>query len=171
MFEIFIDIGHYVRDIGAYEELVSKLNLLKVNKNLHIFKKLYSLHILTTRKAWNILYLFICHLIYNQEDELKQIAASIESMNQNKAPTKHISNYAILEHLGSGAFGSVYKVNFPFHINLPFWGEASWRGSNTSFGHYPPFNFSRGMQVWKGLYGSGHVGSICCGFACTLLHL
>ncbi|KFZ56004.1 Serine/threonine-protein kinase Nek10, partial [Podiceps cristatus] len=73
LFENFIDIGHYVRDISAYEELVSKLNLLK-------------------------------------EDELKRIAESIESMNQNKAPTKHIGNYAILEHLGSGAFGSVYKV-------------------------------------------------------------
>ncbi|KFP52994.1 Serine/threonine-protein kinase Nek10, partial [Cathartes aura] len=73
LFEIFIDIGHYVRDISAYEELVSKLNLLK-------------------------------------EDELKQVAESIESMNQNKAPTKYIGNYAILEHLGSGAFGSVYKV-------------------------------------------------------------
>ncbi|CAM9214436.1 unnamed protein product [Bubo scandiacus] len=73
LFEIFIDIGHYVRDISAYEELVSKLNLLK-------------------------------------EDELKQIAENIESMNQNKAPTKHIGNYAILEHLGSGAFGNVYKV-------------------------------------------------------------
>ncbi|KAM9023042.1 LOW QUALITY PROTEIN: serine/threonine-protein kinase Nek10 [Ara ararauna] len=73
LFEIFIDIGHYVRDISAYEELVSKLNLLK-------------------------------------EDEFRKIAESIESMNQNKAPTKHIGNYAILEHLGRGAFGSVYKV-------------------------------------------------------------
>ncbi|OXB77746.1 UNVERIFIED_CONTAM: hypothetical protein H355_013134 [Colinus virginianus] len=45
-----------------------------------------------------------------QEDELKQIAESIESVNQNKEPTSHIGNYAILEHLGSGAFGSVYKV-------------------------------------------------------------
>nr|XP_009686221.1 PREDICTED: serine/threonine-protein kinase Nek10 isoform X2 [Struthio camelus australis] len=73
LFEVFIDIGHYVRDISAYEELVSKLNLLK-------------------------------------DDELKQIAESIENINQNKAPTKHIGSYAILEHLGSGAFGSVYKV-------------------------------------------------------------
>ncbi|NXD09979.1 NEK10 kinase, partial [Nothocercus nigrocapillus] len=73
LFEIFIDIGHYVRDIRAYEELVSKLNLLK-------------------------------------GDELKQIAQSIENINQNKAPTKHVGNYAVLEHLGSGAFGNVYKV-------------------------------------------------------------
>uniref|UniRef100_A0A8C0G1K3 Serine/threonine-protein kinase Nek10 n=1 Tax=Chelonoidis abingdonii TaxID=106734 RepID=A0A8C0G1K3_CHEAB len=70
---IFIDIGHYVRNISAYEELVSKLNSLL-------------------------------------EDELKQIAESIESINQNKAPSKYIGNYAILDHLGSGAFGSVYKV-------------------------------------------------------------
>lgn len=122
LFETFIDIGHYVRDISAYEELVSKLNLLKVSKNVHSVKKLYSLHILHTRKAWNTLDLFICDSIYNQEDELKQIAESIKSMNQNKAPTKHIGNYAILEHLGSGAFGSVYKVNFPFGINLKIWG-------------------------------------------------
>ncbi|XP_074840528.1 serine/threonine-protein kinase Nek10 isoform X2 [Carettochelys insculpta] len=73
LFEIFIDIGHYVRNINAYEELVFKLNSLL-------------------------------------EDELKQIAESIESVNQNKAPSKYIGNYAILDHLGSGAFGSVYKV-------------------------------------------------------------
>ncbi|XP_067417724.1 serine/threonine-protein kinase Nek10 isoform X4 [Emydura macquarii macquarii] len=76
LFEIFIDIGHYVRNISAYEELVSKLNSLL-------------------------------------EDELKQIAESIESINQNKAPTKYIGNYAILDHLGSGAFGSVYKLYHP----------------------------------------------------------
>ncbi|XP_065255134.1 serine/threonine-protein kinase Nek10 isoform X2 [Emys orbicularis] len=76
LFEIFIDIGHYVRNISAYEELVSKLNSLL-------------------------------------EDELKQIAENIESINQNKAPSKYIGNYAILDHLGSGAFGSVYKLYHP----------------------------------------------------------
>ncbi|XP_029442934.1 serine/threonine-protein kinase Nek10 [Rhinatrema bivittatum] len=73
LFEIFIDIGHYVRDINAYEELVAKFNSLL-------------------------------------QDEIKQISENIESINQNKAPTKYIGNYAILDHLGSGAFGSVFKV-------------------------------------------------------------
>ncbi|XP_048379325.1 serine/threonine-protein kinase Nek10 isoform X2 [Stegostoma tigrinum] len=73
MFEMFIDVGHYARDIHAYENLVIKLNSL------------------TT-------------------DELKQITENIEGVNQNKAPTKFIGNYAILDYLGSGAFGNVCKV-------------------------------------------------------------
>ncbi|KAJ7322495.1 hypothetical protein JRQ81_018782 [Phrynocephalus forsythii] len=73
LFESFIDIGHYVREICAYEDLVFKLNSLL-------------------------------------EDQVKQIAENIENINQNKAPSKYIGNYAILDHLGSGGFGSVYKV-------------------------------------------------------------
>lgn len=49
---------------------------------------------------------------------MRQIAESIERMNQHKAPTKHVGNYAILEHLGSGAFGGVYEVNFSFAVIL-----------------------------------------------------
>ncbi|XP_063778325.1 serine/threonine-protein kinase Nek10 isoform X3 [Pseudophryne corroboree] len=73
LFEMFIDIGHYIRDISAYEDLASKLNSLP-------------------------------------EDTLKQVTDGIEGINQNKTPTKFIGNYAILDYLGSGAFGSVYKV-------------------------------------------------------------
>uniref|UniRef100_UPI00398F423F serine/threonine-protein kinase Nek10 isoform X3 n=1 Tax=Pristiophorus japonicus TaxID=55135 RepID=UPI00398F423F len=73
MFEMFIDVGHYARDIHAYVNLVTKLNSLPT-------------------------------------DELKQITENIEGVNQNKAPTKFIGNYAILDYLGSGAFGNVFKV-------------------------------------------------------------
>ncbi|XP_062925562.1 serine/threonine-protein kinase Nek10 [Mobula hypostoma] len=73
VFEMFIDVGHYARDIGAYESLVNKMNSLPAN-------------------------------------ELKQITENIEGINQNKAPTKFIGNYAILDYLGSGAFGNVFKV-------------------------------------------------------------
>ncbi|XP_016054347.1 PREDICTED: serine/threonine-protein kinase Nek10 [Miniopterus natalensis] len=88
LFEVFIDVGHYVRDISAYEELVSRLNVLV-------------------------------------EDELKQIAESIESINQNKAPSKYIGNYAILDLLGSGAFGCVYKVRKRSGQNLLAMKEVS----------------------------------------------
>uniref|UniRef100_A0A8C3CEF1 NIMA related kinase 10 n=1 Tax=Cairina moschata TaxID=8855 RepID=A0A8C3CEF1_CAIMO len=60
--------------------------------------------------GFKIYFKLVSKLNLLKEDELKQIAESIESINQNKAPARHIGNYAILEHLGSGAFGSVYKV-------------------------------------------------------------
>lgn len=41
LFEIFIDIGHYVRDISAYEELVSRLNLLVVSREFKILAGCY----------------------------------------------------------------------------------------------------------------------------------
>lgn len=49
---------------------------------------------------------------------MKQIAERAENMNQNKGPTNHVGNDAILEHLGSGAFGSIYKANLSFAIIL-----------------------------------------------------
>ncbi|KAA0702651.1 Serine/threonine-protein kinase [Triplophysa tibetana] len=73
VFEIFIDVGHYVREISAYEALQEKISLLS-------------------------------------KDELDVLKENMETVNQNRPPLRVINGYAVLDHLGSGAFGSVYKV-------------------------------------------------------------
>uniref|UniRef100_A0A3P9MY07 NIMA related kinase 10 n=1 Tax=Poecilia reticulata TaxID=8081 RepID=A0A3P9MY07_POERE len=73
LFESFIDVGHYVRDLTAYEELQTKVSLYT-------------------------------------EEELSCLRENIESLNQNRPPLRVIGSYSILDHLGSGAFGSVFKV-------------------------------------------------------------
>ncbi|XP_016319803.1 serine/threonine-protein kinase Nek10 [Sinocyclocheilus anshuiensis] len=73
LFEMFIDVGHYVRDITAYEPLQEKIAKLT-------------------------------------EEELDVLRESIETVNQNRPPLRVINGYAVLDHLGSGAFGSVFKV-------------------------------------------------------------
>ncbi|KAI2654877.1 Serine/threonine-protein kinase Nek10 [Labeo rohita] len=45
-----------------------------------------------------------------QEEELDVLRESIETVNQNRPPLRVINGYAVLDHLGSGAFGSVFKV-------------------------------------------------------------
>ena len=39
------------------------------------------------------------------------IKSNIQATNQNKAPSHSIGSYEVLELLGSGAFGSVFKVS------------------------------------------------------------
>ncbi|XP_057195516.1 serine/threonine-protein kinase Nek10 isoform X1 [Triplophysa rosa] len=73
LFEMFIDVGHYVRDISAYEALQEKISLLS-------------------------------------KEDLDVLKENIETVNQNRPPLRVINGYAVLDHLGSGAFGSVYKV-------------------------------------------------------------
>ncbi|KAK7886529.1 hypothetical protein WMY93_026150 [Mugilogobius chulae] len=73
LFELFIDVGHYVRDLSAYEILQDKV------------------------------------LLYSEE-ELESLRDSIVAVDQNKPPLRVISGYSILDHLGTGAFGSVFKV-------------------------------------------------------------
>ncbi|XP_041798205.1 serine/threonine-protein kinase Nek10 [Chelmon rostratus] len=73
LFELFIDVGHYVRDLTAYEGLQTKASLYT-------------------------------------DEELDSLRESIEAVDQNRPPLKVISGYSILDHLGTGAFGSVFKV-------------------------------------------------------------
>ncbi|XP_041365130.1 serine/threonine-protein kinase Nek10-like [Gigantopelta aegis] len=44
------------------------------------------------------------------EEEVDEIKKKVLETNQNRAPTSSIGDYAVFELLGSGAFGSVYKV-------------------------------------------------------------
>ncbi|EDO29162.1 predicted protein, partial [Nematostella vectensis] len=73
LFEKFIDVGHYVRDLNAYKGLVEQVNHLP-------------------------------------EEDIDIIRNNILAINQNKSATHLIGSYEVLELLGSGAFGSVYKV-------------------------------------------------------------
>lgn len=41
---------------------------------------------------------------------MDEIRSNILELNQHKTPTHYIGEYAMFELLGSGAFGSVYKV-------------------------------------------------------------
>uniref|UniRef100_A0A8C9YDZ0 Serine/threonine-protein kinase Nek10 n=1 Tax=Sander lucioperca TaxID=283035 RepID=A0A8C9YDZ0_SANLU len=76
LFELFIDVGHYVRDLAAYEGLQTK------------------------------------------KEELDSLRENIETVDQNRPPLKVINGYSILEHLGTGAFGSVFKVRKQSGQNL-----------------------------------------------------
>ncbi|XP_035991213.1 serine/threonine-protein kinase Nek10 [Fundulus heteroclitus] len=73
LFELFIDVGHYVRDLTAYEELQTKVSLYT-------------------------------------EEEVNSLRENIEALDQNRPPLRVIGGYSVLDHLGSGAFGSVFKV-------------------------------------------------------------
>uniref|UniRef100_A0A3P9KSP4 NIMA-related kinase 10 n=1 Tax=Oryzias latipes TaxID=8090 RepID=A0A3P9KSP4_ORYLA len=73
LFELFIDVGHYVRDLAAYEELQTVVSLYT-------------------------------------EEKLEVLREGIRSVDQSRPPLKIISGYSILDHLGTGAFGSVFKV-------------------------------------------------------------
>lgn len=73
LYTMFIDMGHYNRDLSAYKPLVQHINSLPA-------------------------------------ETVDSVRENIMEMNQNRTPTHYIKDYAVFEHLGRGAFGSVYKV-------------------------------------------------------------
>ncbi|XP_077431278.1 serine/threonine-protein kinase Nek10 isoform X2 [Vanacampus margaritifer] len=81
LYELFIDVGHYVRDLEVYEGLQIKV------------------------------------LQYTDE-ELESLRESIMAVDQNRPALKLINGYAVLDHLGTGAFGSVFKVRKQIAGNL-----------------------------------------------------
>ena len=54
--------------------------------------------------------LFIKTLSGVQDEELESLRENIEAVDQNRPPMRVINGYAILDHIGTGAFGSVFKV-------------------------------------------------------------
>nr|CAB3264284.1 serine/threonine-protein kinase Nek10 [Phallusia mammillata] len=50
------------------------------------------------------------HLNSMQDADIETIQENVEELNQNKTPKRFIDDYAIYDILGSGAFGSVYRV-------------------------------------------------------------
>lgn len=54
-----------------------------------------------------------------QEEELRCLRESVEAVDQNRRPLRAIQGYSILDHLGSGAFGSVFKVQ----DKVPNWAD------------------------------------------------
>ncbi|CAB1415296.1 unnamed protein product [Pleuronectes platessa] len=81
LFEMFIDVGHCVRDLTAYEGLQTKVSLYT-------------------------------------DDELENLRESVEAVDQNRPPLRVINGYSVLDHLGTGAFGSVFKVRKQSGQNL-----------------------------------------------------
>ncbi|KAM9782542.1 serine/threonine-protein kinase Nek10 [Neosynchiropus ocellatus] len=73
IFQMFIDVGHYVRDLAAYEGLQTRISLCT-------------------------------------EGDLEVLRESIETLDQNRPAIRVINGYSVLDHLGTGAFGSVFKV-------------------------------------------------------------
>nr|XP_061814794.1 serine/threonine-protein kinase Nek10-like [Nerophis lumbriciformis] len=66
------------------------------------------------------------------EDELETLRESIRAVDQNRPALKVINSYAILDHLGTGAFGSVFKVRKQSGQNLLALKEVNLR--NPAFG-------------------------------------
>ncbi|KAI1242846.1 hypothetical protein IHE44_0000399 [Lamprotornis superbus] len=90
--------------------------ICQISQVMMRYKKIFS-HFMQVNAIYTIAKLILPNKERNaeqasllQEDVLKQIAESIENMNQNKAPTKHVENDTILEHLGSGAFGVMIEI-------------------------------------------------------------
>ena len=62
---------------------------------------------------WTHASLYVTQLplfFFAQEEHIEEIARDIEAFNLNKEVRQYIQDYAVIELLGAGAFGSVYKV-------------------------------------------------------------
>ncbi|XP_019714913.1 serine/threonine-protein kinase Nek10-like [Hippocampus comes] len=66
------------------------------------------------------------------EEELESLRESIMAVDHNRPVLRLINGYAVLDHLGTGAFGSVLKVQKPSAGNMVALKEVNLR--NPAFG-------------------------------------
>lgn len=92
--------------------------LFSMERNRRLFKRLFPAemfqrfidigHYVRTQKSYMTL---VNGLNSLSEDALNEVKENIEELNQNRTPKRFVKGvYALLDLLGSGAFGSVYKV-------------------------------------------------------------
>ena len=91
--------------------------LFSMERNRRLFKKLFPPNLYTTfidvghynrdLSAYKPLVQLINGLA---SETIASIHENILELNQNRTPTHYIKEYVVFEHLGRGAFGSVYKV-------------------------------------------------------------
>ncbi|KAM8870341.1 serine/threonine-protein kinase Nek10 isoform 2-T2 [Spinachia spinachia] len=120
LFELFIDIGHYVRDLAAYDGLQTKVSFYTVIQSASVYSAGQLVFSYEIRKYIPLLFYrgwsSVCFVL--QEEELDSLRESIEAVDRNRPPLKVINGYSILDHLGTGAFGSVFKVRKQIGQNL-----------------------------------------------------
>jgi len=71
-----------------------------------------------------------------QSDVIEEMKCNVEASNQNKAATRLIADYAVAETLGSGAFGTVYKVRKQSGQSFLAMKEASYISNRYVYDHF-----------------------------------
>ena len=91
--------------------------LFSMERNRRLFKKLFPADLYTAfidvghyNRDISRYKPLVAHINLLPQDAVDTIRENITELNQNRTPTHYIQDYAVFEHLGRGAFGSVYKV-------------------------------------------------------------
>lgn len=122
LYESFIDVGHYMRDLEAYEGLQIKVSQYSVRNLTQTRPIIEEFSCLIEWYFWGAVL---------QEEELESLRESIMAVDHNRPVLRLINGYAVLDHLGTGAFGSVLKVQAGQHAVSVQSCLSSWQKMST----------------------------------------